>query len=544
VPAPPNNSFIDTAQIDTQTILFSDSNIDGAIIDTNETDQVIFNALIDACTIDNVLIDAYKLYPFSSSIDNAIINISAIERVFTVYDLDVDLLKLGIVSPFNIDAILASATVGWLLTPSVWGRRVSHTILPVPACPDSSYPVCIKVYKGVGTNGTEVWDGETVGKIYCQNTCNNDFTDLRFTLWNGTSLLKFYKLTYVSGNYAIFFVNIPYYLSTSSVKIYVYYDNPTQTTDTSDFVGTFYEGDRFDRADSYDLGTTEIGLRTWQKYRGTFLRLLLDTQAQIQTQQLLMQADNLFATKYDSWYTNVFLPSISIKYDIWHLCKVLYSNQTTEYDQWEPQQWFRDVIATAVIDASFIEYYFAIDWATIDSPQIDYQALVGAEDGDSPYSALIATRREVLTFNAGGYVSALDTDLGLTLRLSTDTTVDIGALVMYDNDAMVWIVDVWDSNLIPAGSIITIQGGTGAGTSSIDSTYQNGKSAGSSGSQIQIAKIQTVVAGGGADYSKIDTDTVDRDRNADMFVSTGHSTAIQSDSRIDSGVVDSGYVPC
>lgn len=536
MPAPSNNSFIDTAQIDTQTILFSDSNIDGAIIDTNETDQVIFNALIDACTIDNVLIDAYKLYPFSSSIDNAIINLTSIERMFTVYDLDVDLLKLGIVSPFNIDAILASAIVGWLLTPSVWGRRVSHTILPVPTCPDSNYPVCIKVYKGVGTNGTEVWDGETVGKIYCQNSCNDDFTDIRFTFWDGTSLLKFYKLTYVSGNYAIFFVNIPYYLSTSSVKIYVYYDNPTQITDTSDFINTFYEGDRFDRADSYDLGTTEIGLRTWQKYRGTFLRALLDTQAQIQAQELLMQADNIFVTQYSNWYVNSYYPTITAKYDSWYWMKAFYPTVTTKYDSWL-SSFYRSIINTAIIGevpfyidsgvidsdiicsgsspyVSFIVYRFAIDMATIDSPQIDGQTLIGQEDGDSPYAGIIATRIETLTLSAGGYVPCVNTDLGLTIRLSTDTTTDVGVLLDFDNINMIWTIQVLDSNIIPSGSILNVQGGTGAGTLSIDAIYTNGKSAGSCGAQIQCSTINTVFVGG-QDYAKIDIDTIDRDRAAD-----------------------------
>lgn len=551
-----SSSNIDTTVIDNGTVIQSvNAYIDGAVVDDSQVDPIVYNALIDAGAIVNIsTIDKNYEYPFSAFIDISMINLSTIGQGFQLYDIDVRLALLGIVKTFSIDTILDLGTNVWL---AGWGRRVSHTILPTPNA-GLNYPICIKIYQGVGTDGTEIYDGETIGTVYCQTYCNNDFGDLRFTLNNGT-LLYYYKLFYTVGvgAYAIFFVKIPYWLDTSSVKIYVYYDNPV-VTDVSSFVNTFYEGDTFTRVDSYNLGTTEIGLRTWLKYKGTFLRTTLDTIAQIKSNELFIQADNILVTKFDSWYHNKYYPTTSTKYDAWSQWQVyyptvstkynawykfsnIYPSVTSKYDDWE-NSFYRGIIGTAVIgetlslidtalidDAltgavfsgldlyvSYIVYRYQIDFATIDSPQIDEQILISPDDADSPYNALIAIRREVLTFGAGDYVNALDTDIGLTLRLSTDTTTDIGVLVKYDNVAMQWIVDVWNSNLLPSGSVITIQSGTGAGTLSSDATYQDGKSAGSSGAQIQCAKIATVVPVGGADYSFIDTDTIDRTRANDF----------------------------
>lgn len=118
-----------------------------------------------------------------------------------------------------------------------WTYRKSH-IINAQAGAGDHYQTCIKVYKTTGTDGTEVLDGETIGKVYVGANCRDDFGDVRFTDDNGTTELHYYMERLVSGSYAVFWVEVADSLETDPVTIYTYYGNAAVTT-TSSMADTF-----------------------------------------------------------------------------------------------------------------------------------------------------------------------------------------------------------------------------------------------------------------------------------------------------------------
>ena len=68
------------------------------------------------------------------------------------------------------------------------------------------------------------------------------------------------------------------------------------------------------------------------------------------------------------------------------------------------------------------------------------------------------------TFQSSGYTSAVPTDIGKTVN---DDGVDFGTLIEYNNAKRFWIVRTGSSTTMASGSVVTIDSGTGGGTTNI-----------------------------------------------------------------------------
>lgn len=71
----------------------------------------------------------------------------------------------------------------------------------------TDYQQVFKVYFGDGVDGTEVLNGETVGKVCCGGKCKTDFGDIRFSNQAGSKYL--YRLcSSVASSYAVYVVKV------------------------------------------------------------------------------------------------------------------------------------------------------------------------------------------------------------------------------------------------------------------------------------------------------------------------------------------------
>lgn len=80
---------------------------------------------------------------------------------------------------------------------------------------------------------------DTPTDVYCNNNCRDDFGDIRWTKSDGSTELDYFLEKYVSGDYAIFWVEVDSVpADPDTVDIYVYYDKSDATT-TSNGNNTF-----------------------------------------------------------------------------------------------------------------------------------------------------------------------------------------------------------------------------------------------------------------------------------------------------------------
>jgi len=122
---------------------------------------------------------------------------------------------------------------------SGWKYRKSHEILGSTAGAVTNYQIRIKVHYGSGTDGGE--------DVYLNGKCRTDFGDIRFTADDGETELPYWMEEKVDGDYAIFWVKIPYIPAyPDTTTIYIYYGNPSATT-TSNGDNTFLLFDDFDK---------------------------------------------------------------------------------------------------------------------------------------------------------------------------------------------------------------------------------------------------------------------------------------------------------
>lgn len=144
--------------------------------------------------------------------------------------------------------------MGWL---NGWKYRKSYIITGSADGIQTDYQVGIKAYYGNGTDGTESYNGITIGKVYLGAKCNTDFSDLRFTDNTGQWVLSYWidPTGSSDGNYAIIWVKIPTIpASPDTVTIYIYYGNVDATT-TSNGTNTFI---RFDDCNSSSTDGTQV----------------------------------------------------------------------------------------------------------------------------------------------------------------------------------------------------------------------------------------------------------------------------------------------
>lgn len=99
-------------------------------------------------------------------------------------------LKFLVLAVFML-IISGAVNAGWL---TGYAYRKNHTINSASGA-GTNYQVCIKVYSGSGTDGTETVYEATCGKVYLNNHASNWPNDIRFTGSDGTTLLYNWKET-------------------------------------------------------------------------------------------------------------------------------------------------------------------------------------------------------------------------------------------------------------------------------------------------------------------------------------------------------------
>lgn len=113
-----------------------------------------------------------------------------------------------------------------------WNYRKSHVIVGSSSGSVTNYQIRIIVHYGSGTDSGE--------HVYLNGKCRADFGDIRFTADDKVTLLPYWIERKVDGDYAVFWVKIPYIpLYPDTTFIYVYYGNPNATT-TSNGAETFH----------------------------------------------------------------------------------------------------------------------------------------------------------------------------------------------------------------------------------------------------------------------------------------------------------------
>jgi len=115
---------------------------------------------------------------------------------------------------------------GWL---SGWGYRESHVIGSASGA-GANYQIRVKVNYGSGADSGE--------NVYLAGKCRTDFGDIRFTDYDGSTLLDYWLEAKVDGNYAVLWVEVADDLSSQAQAIYVYYGRSDAAT-TSNVTNTF-----------------------------------------------------------------------------------------------------------------------------------------------------------------------------------------------------------------------------------------------------------------------------------------------------------------
>lgn len=109
---------------------------------------------------------------------------------------------------------------------SGWTRRKSKTVNGTTFGPQTDYILQLNIFKGSGT--------DTSTNIYLNGKCNDDFSDIRFTSSDGTTLLSYYIETVSPGIFATISIKIDTIPeSPNSSTIYIYYDNPIATSESN-----------------------------------------------------------------------------------------------------------------------------------------------------------------------------------------------------------------------------------------------------------------------------------------------------------------------
>jgi len=115
------------------------------------------------------------------------------------------------------------------------------------------YQIRIVVHYGSGEDSGE--------HVYCNEKCKPDFSDIRFTAEDGATQLPYWMEEKVDGDYAVFWVKVPYIPKyPGKTYIYVYYGNPdAEYVGSGDEVFEFFD----------DFEGTEIDTNKWTLERVT-----------------------------------------------------------------------------------------------------------------------------------------------------------------------------------------------------------------------------------------------------------------------------------
>jgi len=163
------------------------------------------------------------------------------KKTVSLFIITILIISLTSISTISINTTYADTS--WL---DDWNYRKSKTINGSIIGEQTDYQMLtIRVHKTTGTD-TSSGNNDEIQHIYVGTNVRDDFGDIRFTKADGTTLLDYYMLTYISENYADFIVkvnSIP--INPNTVDIYIYYDKSDETT-TSSLVNTFIDKDNFE----------------------------------------------------------------------------------------------------------------------------------------------------------------------------------------------------------------------------------------------------------------------------------------------------------
>ena len=193
----------------------------------------VFEDYLTASLTDDYSIEVTEETPPSGYVfeDIATINVTDSYSYLSVTGLSFDDSAIITIS----DSYKIPTGYNWL---SGWQYRKLHKIKGSTAGEVTDYQIRIVVHYGSGTDNDE--------HVYLNGKCRSDFGDIRFTADDGVTELSYWIEEKVDGDYAIFWVKIPYIPAyPNTVSIYIYYGNPSATT-TSNIKNTFVVGDDFD----------------------------------------------------------------------------------------------------------------------------------------------------------------------------------------------------------------------------------------------------------------------------------------------------------
>lgn len=129
--------------------------------------------------------------------------------------------------------------MAWLTTPSPWNYRKYKNIQGTSSGSQTNYQMKLTIHWGTGTDNTP-----TIADIYLNTNANQNFSDIRFTDSDGTTLLSYWidPATYSFGVKTDIWIKIPSTPPNGAVRpIYIYYGNPSQTSISNTNTLTFYD---------------------------------------------------------------------------------------------------------------------------------------------------------------------------------------------------------------------------------------------------------------------------------------------------------------
>jgi hypothetical protein len=135
----------------------------------------------------------------------------------------------------------------WL---SGWQYRKSHVLMNVSGA-DTGYPFWITIINGTGS--------DSASTVYIGNKINSDFSDIRFTRADATTLLGYSRESYYSQINATFVISVSDNLTSSPRIIFIYYGKPSASYIGDpdqvygfydDFLGTSLNTTKWDTVDS------------------------------------------------------------------------------------------------------------------------------------------------------------------------------------------------------------------------------------------------------------------------------------------------------
>lgn len=186
--------------------------------------------------------------------------------------------KVWIDIPISLEPIEGKYIVGlkpagadiadaWILDPwydASWQYRQKFTVANTEG-QLTDYQIQLAVHYGAGTSDN--WT------VFCDNHCQTDFDDIRFTRADGSTLLDFWRESMCDSDNSTIWVELDSVTATGETDFYIYYGNaaatyPTEASTTLQGQATFIHFDDFERGvDGDEVGG--IGTTIWTESSGT-----------------------------------------------------------------------------------------------------------------------------------------------------------------------------------------------------------------------------------------------------------------------------------